>query len=72
MRFDSSRFGKGILVKLVEIVSQLVPERETTTILDIGTGKHSNIFQLEEEFSLRKWSCYSTIINSWIYSFNRC
>ena len=32
------RFGKGILSKLVDTVCQLVTDKETTTILDIGTG----------------------------------
>lgn len=31
-------FGKGILSKLIETVCQLVTEKETTSILDIGTG----------------------------------
>ena len=35
------RFGKSILAKLVETVCQVVPEKETTTILDIGTGSFS-------------------------------
>jgi hypothetical protein len=32
------RFGKGILTKLVDTVSQFVSDKETTSILDIGTG----------------------------------
>ncbi|CAF3343967.1 unnamed protein product [Rotaria sp. Silwood1] len=31
-------FGKSILTKLIDTVCQLVPDKETTTILDIGTG----------------------------------
>jgi hypothetical protein len=32
------RFGKSILSKLVDTVSQYVTDKETTSILDIGTG----------------------------------
>ncbi len=32
------RFGKSILTKLVDTVCQYVTDKETTTILDIGTG----------------------------------
>jgi hypothetical protein len=32
------RFGKSILSKLVETVSQYVTDKETTSILDLGTG----------------------------------
>lgn len=34
------RFGKGILTKLVDTVCQLVTDKESTTILDIGTGEY--------------------------------
>lgn len=40
--FEYFRFGKGILSKLIETVCQLVTEKETTRILDIGTGFHLN------------------------------
>ena len=32
------RFGKGILSKLIDAVCQSVSDKESTTILDIGTG----------------------------------
>ena len=34
----SSRFGKHILSKLIETVCQYVPEKDTASVLDIGTG----------------------------------
>ena len=34
------RFGKGILAKLIDTVCQLVDDKETTSILDIGTGQY--------------------------------
>ena len=33
-----SRFGKSILSKLIDVVCQYVPEKETKSLLDIGTG----------------------------------
>jgi len=35
---DFFRFGKGILGKLIETVCEIVPDKQSTSILDIGTG----------------------------------
>jgi SAM-dependent methyltransferase len=35
---EYSRFGKGILSKLIDAVCQSVSDKESTTVLDIGTG----------------------------------
>jgi hypothetical protein len=35
---EYSRFGNGILTKLINAICELVSDKESTTILDIGTG----------------------------------
>lgn len=44
IRLPRFRFGKGILSKLVETVSQFVPDKQNATILDIGTGSTTLLF----------------------------